>query len=75
LIVCHCHAVSDRDIRRAARDGALSVQDVARDCGAASGCGGCAAAVRELLDEVHGPSYTQLSVVTPAPVAPQPSFS
>lgn len=49
MLVCHCRAVSDREIRRAIRAGALTLRDVGRACGAASGCGGCAETVLEIL--------------------------
>ncbi len=67
MIVCHCHAVSDREIRRAAREGAGSVREVARDCRAASGCGGCSMAVREILDEIHGRAHARTGLATPQP--------
>jgi bacterioferritin-associated ferredoxin len=54
VIVCHCHAVSDRDVRRAAQAGAMTVREVARECRAGSGCGGCTRAVREIIEAVHG---------------------
>jgi len=49
MLVCHCHALTDRDIRRAVRTtGACSVAEVGDHCGAATGCGGC----YELVDEI-----------------------
>jgi bacterioferritin-associated ferredoxin len=49
LIVCHCHAASEREIRRAVRNGAGTLREVASACGAASGCGGCGSAVQEII--------------------------
>jgi bacterioferritin-associated ferredoxin len=49
VIVCHCRAISDREIRRAVHGGATSLPEVARACGAGAGCGGCAAAVLDVL--------------------------
>jgi bacterioferritin-associated ferredoxin len=49
VIVCHCRATSDREIRRAVRNGAVTLHEVSRSCGAASGCGGCAEAVHEVI--------------------------
>lgn len=48
--ICHCHAVSDREIRAALHDGARTVGQVARSCGAGKGCGGCVPAIAELLE-------------------------
>lgn len=53
MIVCHCHSVSCRDIRRAVREGARSRREVARACGASRVCGGCRPAVEAVMcDEV-----------------------
>jgi bacterioferritin-associated ferredoxin len=50
MLVCHCHALTDRDIRRAVRNtGACSVAEVGDHCGAATGCGGCYEAVAEIV--------------------------
>ena len=39
--VCHCHAVTDREIRSLVRSGACSPESVGRACGAGTSCGGC----------------------------------
>jgi bacterioferritin-associated ferredoxin len=41
MIVCHCHGISDRAIRRAVREGAVSSDEVTRSCSAGGTCGGC----------------------------------
>ena len=51
MIVCHCHGVTDREIRESVQNGARTCADVAECCGASSGCGGCASLVSEI---VHG---------------------
>jgi len=49
MLVCHCHALTDRDIRRAIRTaGACSVAEVGDQCGATTGCGGC----YEVVDQI-----------------------
>lgn len=50
MLVCHCHRVTDREVRRCVQDGASSVDQVARMCRAGSGCGGCKEAVTEVVD-------------------------
>lgn len=50
MIICHCHGVSDRELRDAASRGE-SCADVARSCRAGSACHGCLPAVREILRE------------------------
>ena len=51
MLVCHCKAVSDREVRDAIREGASTRRQVARACGAGSRCGGCRPIVAELLEE------------------------
>jgi bacterioferritin-associated ferredoxin len=57
MILCHCMGVSDKSVRRAIQCGASSVRDVARACGAGTGCGGCRPLIQELIrTEQHGTS-------------------
>ncbi|MBW2233280.1 MAG: (2Fe-2S)-binding protein [Deltaproteobacteria bacterium] len=49
MLICHCNGVSDRTIRRVVREGATSVGEVGRACGAGACCGGCANAVKKLI--------------------------
>jgi bacterioferritin-associated ferredoxin len=51
MLVCHCYGVSDSHIRDLVRKGARSGREVARACGAGTGCGGCRLLVREILDD------------------------
>jgi bacterioferritin-associated ferredoxin len=55
LIVCSCHGITDREIRRLARAGASTARQVAESCGAGSGCGGCRSSVVAILKEVEAP--------------------
>ncbi len=50
MIICHCHGISDRELREAAARGE-STADVARSCRAGSACRGCLPAVQQLLRE------------------------
>jgi bacterioferritin-associated ferredoxin len=51
MIVCHCHGVTDRQIRACIQNGASTTADIAELCGASTGCGGCSELVEEI---VHG---------------------
>lgn len=42
MYVCICHAVTDKQIRAAAENGASSVADLSATLGVAAGCGCCA---------------------------------
>ncbi len=54
MLVCFCNGVSDRKIRRLVREGASSVREVARACGAGVSCGSCRRAVHALVEETLG---------------------
>ena len=51
MIICHCHGVSDRAIRKAVRNGACTLRQVARASRAGRMCGGCHPAVKKLIEE------------------------
>jgi len=66
MLICHCNGISDRAIRGAIRGGAQTPADVARRCGAGSGCGGCLDAVRELI---HAEAAHRVEASSTAPSA------
>lgn len=49
MIVCHCHQVTDREIRSAVASGAHTIEAISEVCGAGSGCGGCVSELASLL--------------------------
>lgn len=49
MIVCHCHACTDRDVRQAVRCGAWDQEEVGRLCGAGRSCGGCRETILKIL--------------------------
>jgi bacterioferritin-associated ferredoxin len=68
MILCHCMGVSDKSVRRAIQCGASSVRDVARACGAGTGCGGCRGTVQEILStELAAASAAAPSATAEAP--------
>jgi bacterioferritin-associated ferredoxin len=52
MLICHCHAVSDRIIRQCVDAGARSGHEVREKCGAGGTCGGCRPAIDRLI-ELH----------------------
>jgi bacterioferritin-associated ferredoxin len=59
MIVCHCHGVTDRVIRRTVREGASTCAQVSRACAAGGGCGGCRPVILEIIEsEQAGPGPT-----------------
>ena len=53
MIVCHCHALTDRDIRGAAQACGGCPEAVQRICGAGDTCGGCRPHVEMLAREAE----------------------
>ncbi|WP_434387699.1 (2Fe-2S)-binding protein [Melittangium boletus] len=51
MIVCLCHAVSDRIIRARIAEGARTVEKLGEVCGAGTGCGGCHDQMTQLIGE------------------------
>jgi bacterioferritin-associated ferredoxin len=54
MYVCLCMGVSDREIRRAIRDGACSTPEVMACTGAGTRCGSCRPSIVELVKEAAG---------------------
>lgn len=53
MYVCVCHAVTERQIRDAVRDGACNLKDLRRDLGVTRDCGRCASCARVCLEEAQ----------------------
>ncbi len=51
MYVCICNAITDKQIRKAARSGARDLWDLQRELGVASGCGSCKETASEILRE------------------------
>lgn len=49
MLVCHCNGVSDKTVRRAVRQGAQSVAEVGRACGAGTCCQGCSPMIHRII--------------------------
>ncbi len=50
MIVCLCKNVSSRAIEGCIDEGATTVAEVGRGCGAGTDCGGCHCEIEELLE-------------------------
>ena len=67
MYVCICNAITDKQIRRAARNGVDSLYELRATLGVAAGCGSCARTAQEVLDEeLAGTSSPQVYVPSPA---------
>ncbi len=63
MIICSCNVVTDREVRRAALEGASTLRELARSCRAGTACGGCRPALKALLEE----SRRDAAVASPLP--------
>ena len=50
MIVCQCKGVTERQIRKAVRDGANSRNQVILACTAGSNCGGCVPMIESIIE-------------------------
>jgi bacterioferritin-associated ferredoxin len=64
VYVCVCNAVTDRQIRDSAREGACSLRDLKQRLGVASRCGRCASCAHEILREATSQVPVFLSAQT-----------
>lgn len=63
MYVCVCHAVTDRDIKRAAANGARTVRDLRESLEVTKSCGRCAQCAHACLKEAssaHGASHVSM---------------
>ena len=51
MYICLCNAITDRDIVRAAEQGACSSEDLAQHLGVGLGCGRCTSCAKSILSE------------------------
>jgi len=51
MYICLCNAITDRDIVKAAEEGARSSEDLAYNLGVGLGCGRCTSCAKSLLAE------------------------
>ena len=49
MIICHCFATTDRDLRQAAEKGSSSCREVVQSCRAGTNCKGCIPAIVAFL--------------------------
>ena len=50
-LLCQCMLVSEREVVRAIRDGADTVDEVGNRCEAGTGCGSCRAGIELLIQQ------------------------
>jgi bacterioferritin-associated ferredoxin len=67
MYVCICNSITDKQIRRAAKNGVSSLYELRGALGVAAGCGSCARTAEDILNEEYSArSDPQLYVPSPA---------
>jgi bacterioferritin-associated ferredoxin len=67
MYVCICNAVTERQIRTCAKDGATTLADLREQLCVAGNCGKCARHAKTILREVHGtPAGVDSAAADPA---------
>lgn len=62
MYVCVCNAVTDRDIIKAAENGASSLDDLTNTLNVASCCGRCSTCARDLLRQCGSASQSKQQI-------------
>lgn len=62
MYVCSCRVVSDSTIEEVIEAGATSIEDIARECGAGSRCGGCWPTLMALIEDIEAKSAPLLDL-------------
>ena len=66
MYVCICNAITDKQIRRAAKNGVDNLYELRESLGVASNCGSCADQAQTILNESSQKRFAQPSVYYPA---------
>jgi bacterioferritin-associated ferredoxin len=64
MFVCHCRALTDREIGEEIAAGARDLDEIGRRCGAGVTCGGCCPLLQELLDAAEQPAGERSMALT-----------
>jgi bacterioferritin-associated ferredoxin len=73
MVVCLCQGVSEKRVRAAIAAGAHSRKQVTKSCGAGAGCGGCHAAIRDLIREHQAEAARAEAPEAPVLAPPMPA--
>jgi bacterioferritin-associated ferredoxin len=65
MYICICNGITERQVRRAIRDGATTMRELRDELPIANCCGRCAPAARELLDVAGGETVASGPVALP----------
>ena len=63
MIVCSCYAVSDRTLDKLIDEGARSLPEIRRACGAGGDCGSCQRQIQKMIDKREEPAICLLPIL------------
>ena len=66
MYVCICNGITDKQIRRAAKAGAMNMRALQSELGVATGCGSCHEAASKILSECDRREVPRPQVYVPA---------
>jgi bacterioferritin-associated ferredoxin len=66
MYVCLCNAITDQQIRRAAKAGVASVHELTESLGVASNCGSCADHAQSIINETNQAGMAEPCLYYPA---------
>ena len=66
MYVCICNAITDKQIRRAAKNGVDNLYELRESLGVASNCGSCADQAQSILQETNQTHRAQPRTYYPA---------
>jgi len=66
MYVCVCNSVTDKQIIKAAEEGATSLKDLSEELNVATCCGRCATCAKKVLREAHSREHTGMMGVAMA---------
>ena len=69
MYICICNAITDKQIRKAAKAGAVDLYGLQAELGVATGCGSCKEAASEILAEYRNRPAPRPVLYSPAAVA------
>ena len=66
MYICICNAVTDKEIKKAIRNGAGSIKKLNQQLNVGSNCGSCVSSVQALLDKTNQPKTFNIPFYKPA---------
>ena len=62
MYVCICHGITEKDIQKAAQSGVSTINQLAAETGATTGCGSCLDMAEDILQQqtIQQPDFLQV---------------